>query len=161
MMKKLIVSLFCIVVLTMGLSAGEKKIGLFPVCYEIGKDMAGAPHLSVQLLVNAPEKSVSGYSLVGWTVNPPVAMKSKLTGDFTYMTVMPKNTHILVVLTGYPIIKWPVHGGVGPVILPNLHARIVLTEDWKSGTANFSFIDNNGKWQECDNVPVKQVECFK
>ena len=158
-MKKLIVSLFCIMVLTIGLSAGEKSVGLFPVCFEIGKDMVGAPHLSLHLLVNAPEKSVSGYSLVKWAVSPPVKMKSNVTGDFTYMTVMPKNTHILVVLTGYPIIKWPPHGGVGPVILPNLHARIVLTEDWKTGTANFSFIDSKGKWHEFDNVPVKP--CIK
>lgn len=160
-MKKLLVSLFCILALTMGLSAGEKKVGLFPACYEVGKAMPGAPHLTLQMLVNAPEKAVSGYSMVGWAVNPPVAMKSKLTGDFTYMTVMPKNTHILVVLTGYPIVKWPPHGGIGPVLLPTLHVRMVLSEDWKTGTANFSFVDNDGKWHENENVPVKMTECFK
>ena len=145
----------------MGLSAGEKEVGLFPVCLEVGGNMPGAPLFTVNLLANAPAKTVSGYGEVTWTVSPPLDLKSDLKGDYTYMTVMPKNTHILIVLTGYPMIKWPAHGGVGPVLLPNVHARIVVTEDWKTGTAVYSFTDNNGKWHEVKNAPVKMVECFK
>ncbi|MDY7232823.1 DUF1842 domain-containing protein [Hyalangium rubrum] len=70
-------------------------------------------------------------------VNPPLDVRSNLNGTFTYMTVMPKQTNILVVATGTPAIQWPSGGGVGPVLVPNVHLRMVLDSEWKSGTAYY------------------------
>ena len=159
-MKKSLGVLFCVLVLSLGLTAGEKQVGLFPVCYEIGGNMPGAPLFKVSLLVYTPGKAVSGFGIITQATNPPLKIETKLHGDFTYMTVMPKNVHILVVATGYPIIHWPPHGGIGPVILPNVHLRMVLKEDWKSGTANFQYIDAKGNWHNIENAPVKMVECW-
>lgn len=159
-MKKSLGVLFCVLVLTLGLTAGGKQTGLFPVCYEIGGDKPGAPLFKVSLLVYTPGKSVSGYGVITQATSPPLKVETKLHGDFTYMTVMPRNVHILVVATGYPIIHWPPHGGIGPVILPNVNLRMVLTEDWKSGTANFQYLDANGKLVNIENAPVKIVDCW-
>ncbi len=88
-------------------------------------------------------------------------MNSNLKGDFTYMTVMPKTTHILVVATGYPVVKWPTNAGVGPIIPTNTNLRMVLSDDWKTGTANFSFTDNDGKWHEVNDAPATLITCFE
>jgi hypothetical protein len=159
-MKKCLVVLFCVLVLTLGLTAGEKKVGLFPVCYAIGGEKPGAPLFKVSLLVYTPGKTVTGYGTVTQAISPPLRVETKLSGDFTYMTVMPKNVHILIVATGYPVVHWPPHGGIGPVILPNVHLRMVLNGDWKSGTANYQYQDSKGNWQEVKDAPVKMVDCW-
>lgn len=159
-MKKTLGVLFCVLVLTLSLTAGEKQTGLFPVCYHIGGDKPGAPLFKVSLLVYTPGKTVGGYGIVTQATSPPLKVETRLHGDFTYMTVMPRNVHILVVATGYPIIHWPPHGGIGPVILPNVHLRMVLKEDWKSGTANFQYVDSKGNWHNIENAPVKAVDCW-
>lgn len=73
------------------------------------------------------------------------------------MCVMPNTCHILVTATGYPIIHWPHGGGVGPVIPANVDLRMVLSDDWKSGTANYKYLDKSGTWQEVNDAPVKVV----
>ena len=133
------------------------ETGLFIVSYLVGNEMPGAPLLHLDLMVSTPNKEVSGRGVVTQAINPPLNVVSKVSGDFTYMTVMPKNTHILVVLTGYPVIKWPIHGGIGPVIPPNLQVRMVLNEDWQEGIANFTYVDDNGVSHVIDAVPVKKV----
>jgi hypothetical protein len=133
-------------------------VGLFPVSYITNGPVIGGAHLSLQLLVNTPARAVNGRAEVRQTTSPPLNVVSAVHGDFTYMTVMPKNTHILVVLTGYPVVQMPPAGGTGPVILPNVHVRMVLSDDWKSGTANFRYQDNNGNWQELDNQTVQMVK---
>lgn len=134
----------------------SQQTGLFPVSYEIGGDKPGAPRFVVHLLLYTPAKTVNGAGLITQAINPPLEEPTVLHGDFTYMTVMPKNTHILVTATGFPPIKWPGHGGLGPVIQPNVHLRIVLEGDWKAGTANYSYFAN-GSWHEIENAPVKSI----
>ena len=136
-----------------------EKTGLFLACYEIATSRIGAPLLKLNLTVNTPEESVHGVGKITQTTNPPLNIATKLDGNFTYMTVMPNITHILVTASGYPIIHWPPGGGIGPVILPNVELRMVLNKDWKSGTANYKYIDDQGNWQSIDNAAVKLVSC--
>ncbi|NES99162.1 MAG: DUF1842 domain-containing protein [Sphaerospermopsis sp. SIO1G1] len=137
-----------------------QKYGVFLACYEISTSLLGAPTLTLNLLVNAPAETVHGIGNITQAINPPLDIKTKLDGSFTYMTVMPDNTHILVTASGYPIINWPPYvPGPGPVILPNVELRMVLNEDWKSGTANYKYLDDQGKWQTVNNAVVKSVKC--
>lgn len=140
------------------MSNTEIKAGLFIACYEIGGDKAGAPTFKVNLSVYTPEKTVSGIGVIDQAVNPPLHITSSLHGTFTYMCVMPKNCHIQVRLTGHPVISWHQINGIGPVIPANVEFIMVLTEDWKSGSANYSYLDKNGKWHEIENAPVKLVQ---
>lgn len=134
-------------------------MGLFIACYKIGGGKPGAPLFDLHLCVNTPDKSVSGMGQLTQAVSPPLNLKTQLTGDFTYMTVMPRNVHILVVATGYPSIAWPPGGGIGPVLQPNASIRMVLEEDWKSGTATYKYVDNKGTWRDVENAAVKLVPC--
>lgn len=131
------------------------RVGLFPLSLDIGNQMPGAPHARLTLGVYTPAETVSGLVLITQATNPPLEVASNVTGTYTYMTVMPNDTHILIVLTGYPVVKWPQQGGIGPVLQPNFEARIVLDKSWREGVANYKYQDNDGNWHEVQNVPVK------
>lgn len=134
------------------------KTGLFIQSYEITTGLLGAPTFQVHLAVNTPLKSVSGQGQVSnLSIHPPLEIYSKLTGDFTYMTVMPNNTHILVNITGYPNINWPPNAGIGPVLLPNTKLTMVLESNWQTGIANFSYTDELGNWTEIKDAKVTAV----
>ena len=135
----------------------EKKVGLFRVSYQIGEEMPGAPLLTLNLGVYTPEEKITGIVHITQATNPPLEFASNFDGHFTYMCTM-KDCHILVTGEGYPMIKWPKGGGIGPVILPNFQLHMVLTEDWKSGTANYKYQDKDGKWHQVTNQPVKIAE---
>ena len=134
----------------------NELIGLFPISYEIGTGLPGAPLFTLHLVVNTPARTVNGAGLITQTTNPPLNEATVLHGDFTHITVMPKNTHILVTATGHAPIRWPAHGGIGPVLLPNVHLRMLLANDWKTGTANYEFIVN-GKSHDVNDAPVKAI----
>ena len=136
-----------------------EKVGLFLACYQIATPRIGAPLFKLTLTVNTPEETVQGIGKITQTTNPPLDITTKLDGSFTYMTVMPDTTQILVIATGYPSIHLPPGGGLGPVILPNVELRMVLNKDWKSGTANYKYIDNQGKWHSINDAVVQLVSC--
>jgi hypothetical protein len=135
------------------------QVGLFPLCYDIGGGKPGAPLFRVSLSVYTPGKSVNGVGHITQTTSPPLDIGTNLHGEFTYMCVMPKSCHILVTATGYPIVSWPKGGGVGPVLQPNADLRMVVTDDWESGTATFRYLDAKGNWQEVGDAPVRMVPC--
>ena len=133
------------------------KMGLFIVSYEIGGNMPGAPLFKVNFSVYTPGETVSGSGHITQTTNPPLDIGTNLYGQYTYMCVMPKSCHILITATGYPMIKWNPSWGIGPVIPSNTELKMVLTEDWKSGTANYKYMDSKGNWHEIKDAPVKMV----
>ncbi|MFD0962807.1 DUF1842 domain-containing protein [Pseudofulvibacter geojedonensis] len=131
------------------------KTGLFIVSYEISTDLLGAPSFEVHLTVSTPNERVNGQGqITNGSINPPLQINTTLSGDYTYMTVMPNNSHILVTAEGYPTIKWPPHGGIGPVLMPNTKLRMVLEDNWQKGTASFSYLDTSGNWQEVKDAKV-------
>ncbi len=134
-----------------------EKTGLFIASYRIATSGLGAPECKVHLTVNTPKETVHGVGQITQTTNPPLDVETKLDGTFTYMTVVPNSTHILVTMTGYPVFQWPPYGGIGPVIPSNVELRMVLEKDWKSGSANFKYIDNNGNWQSINNAKVQII----
>jgi hypothetical protein len=133
------------------------KTGLFIVSYAIGKGLPGAVSFTLNLGVYTPDETVSGSGYISQTVNPPININTNLTGQYTYMCVMPKNCHILVTLVGYPVVKWANVAATGSEVSPNVDLRMVLTEDWTSGSATYSFVDAKGKTHELKDVPVKQI----
>jgi len=139
-------------------STKECKTGLFLTCYEIGAvGVPGAPVLKTCLTVCTPQETISGAGSVTQAVNPPVDIQTIITGQYTYMTVMPNTSKILVIAEGYPPVKFPSGAGIGPVILPNVQLRMVLDECWEKGVAEFKFCDASGCWHEVKNVPVKSI----
>lgn len=130
--------------------SAKQATGLFPVAYRIGNGMPGSVNFNVHLMVYTPGERVSGYGTITQATNPPLDVPTKLEGSFSYMTVMPKDTHILVVATGYTV-----EPGTQQEI--NVELRMVLTDDWKSGVANYQYRDNSGHWHKVSDAPVKMV----
>ncbi|NER82595.1 MAG: DUF1842 domain-containing protein [Leptolyngbya sp. SIO1D8] len=135
------------------------KAALFIVCYTIETDRIDAPAFSLNLTVNPPKETVHGLGKITQSTSPPLDITTRLDGSFTHMTVMPDNTHILVVATGYPVIHWPPYSGVGQVIPPNAELRMLLSRDWKSGTANYKYLDNQGDWHSMSDASVNYANC--
>ncbi len=139
-------------------TASEGAVGLFIVSYKIGGHMPGAPTFTVHLTVDTPRQSVTGVGrITKRSINPPLDLSTKLEGDFTWMTVMPNNSTILVTLTGYPPFGWPANGGLGPVIPPNTSLRMVLDENWASGTASYRYTTDGVNWQSVNDAPVEKI----
>jgi hypothetical protein len=141
-------------------SAAARKApssGLFIGSWEIGNHgMPGAPVLTVDLMFYAPMSTVTGHGRLSQALSPPLEVDSRCTGNYTYMTVMPQKTHILITLTGYPVIKWPAGGGIAPIIETNMEVRMVLEADWHTGTATYSYRSPDGEWHQIESVPVRE-----
>lgn len=133
------------------------RTGLFIGSWEIGSKLVGAPQLTVHLTFDAPSGAVTGMGQLTQPTSPPLNQSSRLSGDYTYLTVMPNTSHILITLTGVPVLEWPPNGGVGPVMMPNLRLRMVLEPDWQSGTASFEYLDANGTWQRVESAQAQML----
>jgi hypothetical protein len=126
--------------------------GLFIGSWEIGTMLPGAPLLTIHLALAASTCTVTGLGQITQATNPPLNVTSRLDGDYTYMTVMPDASHILITVTGYPVLNLPPGSGIGPAIAPNLNLRMVLDSDWQRGTATFSYLAPDGTWQRIESA---------
>lgn len=129
------------------------NVGLFLSKFSIGNPIPGAPHMNLFITVNTPKRIVNGVSIITQAINPPLDLHSEVRGSYSYMTVMPNNSHILVVAEGYEILE----NNEELSQVPNLYIRMVLNEEWTEGTANVKYY-SNGSWHEMENVPVNQIQ---
>jgi len=129
-------------------------IGLFPVHYEIGEIKPENPLLNLRLLVYPPAKKITGIGVIQPREINPLYIETKIEGTYSYMTVMPNTSHILVVATGYSLIDDQQIVNGGPISASILELRMVLSSDWKTGTANFSYLEG-GVWKTFENQPVR------
>lgn len=131
-----------------------KNVGLFIVSYDISSGMFGAPNFHVNLVVSTPDSHITGQGQVtNGSINPPFIEHTRLSGDYSYMTVMPNDSKILVVLSGVGS-----YSPVQPIIVENTRLRMVLNDDWQTGSANFAYRDEKGEWQEVTDAKVTKVE---
>lgn len=145
------------------MSTENQNVGLFPANFRITagspeQPIVGGVNLMLSLMVYTPNKTVTGFAKITQTTNPPLDEASKVSGEYTYMTVMPNTSHILVTASGYPNINWNPNWGVGPQLQPNFELRMVLESDWQSGRASFKFRDASGKWVEENNFYVEAID---
>jgi hypothetical protein len=132
-----------------------KAAALLTVHLQIGSGKPGAVLFTLDLLVDPVHEQVNGFGHMTQAINPPLDIPTRVEGNFTYMTVMPNNGHLLVTATGYPPVSWPVGGGVGPVLLPNVQLWMIMSPDWTSGTANYKYRIDETTWKSITDVPVK------
>lgn len=136
--------------------ATSDQVGLFHASYRIGEARTGGVLFQLDLTVDAPTKRIQGLGRITLAVNPPLQIAAAVQGSYGQLPKLPQAPAlVLVVLTGYPPIHWPPHGGIGPVILLNVDLRMVLAPDWKSGTASYRYLDEQGRWHDVESAPVK------
>lgn len=135
-------------------AAAAATSGAFLASYRIGNSMPGAPLFTVHLVVSAPNKIVNGAGEITQAINPPLGVPTNLSGEYTYMTVMPDNSKILVTLRG----TGPINP-IEPLEATNTRVWLVLSTDWKSGTANYQYRygKDSNDWQSVEGVPVTLI----
>ena len=129
-----------------------RKTGLFLASYTIASNNLEAPVFAVSLAVNTVDKAIDGAGRITQPlINPPLDLRTRLHGSYTSMTVMPDRSHILVVLSG--------EGAIGTTTTltgTNVELRMMLSSDWSSGTASYSYVNQRGAWVEVSNVAVRR-----
>lgn len=109
-------------------------VGTFIVSYESTNVLAGGYVLNLNLVVDVVNNTAGGIASVTQAINPPLDVKLPVHGTVTDMTVMPKNTHHLVVLESS-----------NKLLGRHIEVRLVTSEDWQTGTANVTlFLDTPG-----------------
>ncbi|MCP3475485.1 DUF1842 domain-containing protein [Bradyrhizobium sp. CCGUVB1N3] len=136
----------------------KDHVGLFHACYQIGESRPGGRIFKLDLVVDTPNRRIQGFGSITQAVNPPLDVTTSLQGNYSQLpTLPPAPALLLVLLTGYPPIHWPTHGGLGPQILPNVDLRMTLLPNWQSGIASYCYRSGHSDWQEIEAAPVKLV----
>ncbi len=136
----------------------RQELVLFRTCYRIEhKGLFGAPVLNLQLLVDTQSKHVNGFGRITQAVNPPLEFTTQLSGVFRELSV--QNFHLTIVTaSGHPLVPSPVG-----IIPPNFQLLMALSDDWKSGTAEYEYKinpeDPHGHWQIVRDVEVISISC--
>ena len=124
------------------------KPDLFLLNLRIGNDLIGGITCHLDLGISPTNKMAQGRAEVFQATNPVLYVQSIVTGPYFYMCTM-EDCHIRIDLIGYEDSE---NGSQ-----KNFEATIVLTEDWKTGTANYSF-SNNGDWTSLSDQKVQLAE---
>jgi len=131
------------------ITEAAQKTGLFHVNYTIATANIGEPVFFLSMTVNTVDKVINGAGRITQSINPPVDVRTSLHGSYTTMTVMPDKSHILVVASG----QGPI-GSITPLTGINVELRMIMSSDWKSGVANYRYLNAQGAWIEVSNMPV-------
>lgn len=115
---------------------------MFHVSYKIGEEKIGAIKFNISLFGDAPTRKLSGPGRIFQPVSPPFELFSQLRGEYSYMCTQ-ESCKILLVLDGFDT-----EGKL------NVKLRIILEDNWKTGTASYEFL-RDVKWELVENVPVK------
>jgi hypothetical protein len=100
-----------------------------PISFVSTDTLDGGYSLSLVLLIT--DNAVAGHATVTQATNPPLNVNVPVAGTISAMTVMPNNTHYLLVLN-------QPSGWVGRTV----NVRAVLDATLETGTANVSvFLD--------------------
>ena len=137
------------------MSENNVNTGLFPVNYFIqpkvaGQPLLGAPVMNLRLLVNAPEKTISGVSHVFQATSKPVNVVSNVHGTWSFMATM-SSTHILLVAEGQGPSSILVHGV--PQMVENSRIRASLEQDCQSGICNYDYL-YKGEWHQVEGAQM-------
>jgi hypothetical protein len=129
------------------------SVGLFLVRWDIGSSLPGAPTFVLSGTVDTVRNVFNGSCRLSQAIHPPPDFASQVQGTVSYLTVMPDQTHILLVATGTTLETLP-PPAIGTLILTNFELRMILADDWKTGVAHVRYLFNN-QWHDLENVPVR------
>ncbi|AGK51586.1 MULTISPECIES: DUF1842 domain-containing protein [Burkholderia] len=123
--------------------------GLFPVQLRVATPNLGAPVLWLYLLVNAVEKTVSGFARITQPIYPPPHFRARVVGQFHQVRIDPlAPPSIALTLTGSPT------GPIAPQVVI-LELNGLLNDDWQSGTANYRYF-YEGRWHSIEHAIVSK-----
>ena len=141
--------------------AASESVGLFHLALQSTSRLIGSPTVNLQLGIDTAHETVSGIATVHQSIEQGTVATADVKGNFIYEYVMnPADSKIRINLTGYPHIHWPAGGGIGPVIMPNFKAIILLDTTWSSGTIEYQYATSNGWVKESQKIIHQSAEAF-
>ncbi len=132
---------------------------------KIGTEQPGAPLFTVKLTLDSSNNNgyciVKGFGKITQAVYPPLDIKTNLEGVYTIAPFIIHDIHpISFNLTGFPSVQFPKHGGLGPVIPPNVKLNINLSGYESKATYEYRTSPEQS-WKTVKDVPVKIVSDTK
>ncbi|UGA38035.1 DUF1842 domain-containing protein [Chromobacterium haemolyticum] len=111
--------------------------GLFHTRYIVSAPVLGAPVLTLDLLVNTPQKKVSGHASIFQSVSPPLQFQANVWGHYSQAKLDPSaEHHIVLSLDGSP-------SSPNSQIAETFHLQGILDQNWKDGHASYRFFYQN------------------
>ncbi|CAM1340257.1 DUF1842 domain-containing protein [Tenacibaculum amylolyticum] len=126
----------------------------FNLKYRISNNLKGGSSFTISLIVDTNTKEIVGKGHIFKATSHSQNVPTILNGDFSYMATM-SSCNILVVADGYSPIAPLVFGVPQPI--KNVTLRMSLEENWKSGTAIYSYL-YDGQWIESGYQKVELIE---
>ncbi|MDP9525596.1 DUF1842 domain-containing protein [Pseudomonas protegens] len=125
-------------------------IGLFHTRIIVANPVIGAPVLTLDLLVNTPQKRVSGVARITQSTSPPLQFRADVWGDYSQVKLDPSSEgHIILSLAGNP-------SGPTSQIAETFHLQGILGLDWASGFASYKY-QYQGHWHVVQHAAVSQA----
>ncbi|MGC5700433.1 DUF1842 domain-containing protein [Pseudomonas sp. NFXW11] len=122
-------------------------IGLFHTRLIVANPVIGGPVLTLDLLVNTPQKRVSGVARVTQATSPPVHFLADVWGDYSQVKLDPASEgHIVLNLAGNP-------SGPTSQIAETFHLQGILGLDWVNGFASYRY-NYQGHWHVVQHASV-------
>jgi len=121
--------------------------GLFHTRLIITNPVVGAPILTLDLLVNTVQKTVSGLAQLTQSTSPPVRFSADVWGNYSQIKLdQSSEGHLVLNLAGNP-------SGPGSQTAETFHLQGLLGLDWASGFASYRF-NYQGHWHEVQHAAV-------
>jgi hypothetical protein len=134
----------------------EEALLVIPKCYRVVQTgMIGSPVLTLQFSVNPLSKRLSGFGRITQTTNPPLHLDTQVSGDYKEIHFQNLN---LIVVEAIGFAPSPM-----PALHPNFKLLMVLSEDWKTGTAEYEYnvtpADPHSVWHVIRDVEATSIPC--
>jgi hypothetical protein len=133
--------------------AEEAPLPIVRRCYRIEQHVVGSPILTLDLYVHEPGRQVNGFCRITQATNPPLNLFIQLKGGFRVISY--QGLKLTIVETTGNEDHLP--------RLPNFKLLLVLSDDWKTGTAEYEYNSNpadpHSRWQTIRDVEANAIPC--
>jgi hypothetical protein len=121
------------------------EVGLFHATYAVATPAIGSPLLTLSIVVDNPNKKVTGIARITQTTNPPLQFRADVWGSFsTVQPVLDAPPVNVLTLDGNP-------SGQYSMIAETFHFHGILSSDWKSGHASYRYYEGE-RWHTVENA---------
>jgi hypothetical protein len=134
-----------------------EKTDVFLAKYFVGMNQPLANKFLISISAQTPNESLKGETEIKIYKSPPINIVNSLVGNYKYVSIAPDSCHILITAQGYPKYKYTDESGIERPTNPIFHLRLILSENWESGIANYDYMDKQGNWQSVTDMPVTRI----
>jgi hypothetical protein len=134
-----------------------EEIEVIEAKYFIGIDMPSEHKFIIDLSAKIPDDNLDGKANITITTTPPIKIESQLKADYKYVSIMHEGRHVLITAKGYPVGTNEDNTQLNKPADPVFHLRMIMSDNWKSGIANFDYKNSQGEWIKITDATVQRI----